>query len=213
MALTTYTELRAAVADYLARSDLTNAIVDFITLAEAKLNGELRCRQMETRSTTTVDTTDDEPEFISLPSDFQTMRRIRLSSVTGKPRLEFLNGAQADEYRYGSGNTSGQPQYFTIMGGELELLPTPDADYTVEMVYRAKLLPLASNSTNWLLTLAPDAYLYGALMEAAPYMNNDARIPTWATGFANAIDRLNRAAMDQSYNAGPIAMRMSGATP
>lgn len=213
MAISTYAELKTAVADYLARSDLTDAIVDFITLTEAKLNGELRCRQMETRSTTSVDTTNAEPEFITLPTDFQTMRRIRLSSVTGKPRLEFINGAQADEYRYGSGNAAGQPLYFTIMGDELELLPTPDANYTIEMVYRAKIPPLASNSTNWLLTLAPDAYLYGALMEAAPYMNNDARIQTWSTGFANAIDRLNRTATDQSYNAGPVAMRMSGATP
>ena len=213
MALTTYTTLKAAIADYLARSDLTDAIPDFITLAEAKFNRSLRCMQMETRSTTSVDLSDTEPEFITLPSDFQTMRRVRLSSVDGKPRLEFLNGTQADEYRYGRDNVTGQPQYFTVFGTELELLPTPDSAYTIEMVYRANIPALSSNSTNWLLTIAPDAYLYGALMEAAPYMRDDVRIAIWSAGLSSTVDELNRLADDQTHGAGPMAIRMTGVTP
>jgi hypothetical protein len=213
MALGTYAELQASVADYIARSDLTSVIPDFIKLSEAKFNRDLRCMQMETRSTAAVDLTDDEPEFVSLPSDFQTMRRVRLSSVTGKPRLEFLNGAQADEFRYGRSNVTGQPQFFTVLGDELELLPTPDVAYTLEMVYRAYIPALATNSTNWLLTLAPDAYLYGALMEAAPYLQNDERIPVWAAGLANAMNGLNRLSQDQAYGAGPLAIRQTGVAP
>lgn len=214
MALTTYTELKAAIADYLARSDLTAAIPDFITLAEAKFNRSLRCIQMETRSTTSVNLSNTEPEFITLPGDFQTMRRVRLSSVDGKPRLEFLNGTQADEYRYGRDNVTGQPQFFTVMGTELELLPTPDAAYTIEMVYRAYIPALTSlNATNWLLDLAPDAYLYGALMEAAPYMRDDARIPIWSAGLSSTVDELNRLSHDQTHGSGPMAIRMTGVTP
>jgi hypothetical protein len=155
MAISTYTELLAAGANWLARDDLTSRIPEFIVLCEAKLNRSLFVRQMETRSTTSADTTDDEPEFISLPSDFQSMRRIRLSGVTGKPRLQFLSGTQADEFRYGSDNSAAQPTHFTIMGDELELIPTPDDDYAIEMVYRKNIPALATNSTNWLLTLAP----------------------------------------------------------
>lgn len=213
MAFSTYTALKAAVADYLARSDLTAAIPDFITLAEAKFNRSLRCIQMETRSTTTVNLSNSEPEFITLPGDFQTMRRIRLSSVDGKPRLEFLNGTQADEYRYGRDNVTGQPQFFTVMGTELELLPTPDSAYTVEMVYRAYIPALSSNSTNWLLTLAPDAYLYGALMEAQPYLKDEPRISVWSAGLSSAVDELNRLAHDQTHGSGPLAIRMTGVTP
>lgn len=213
MALANYTDLKAAIADYLARSDLTSAIADFITLAEAKFNRELRCIQMEKRATTSVNMAATEPEFITLPSDFQTMRRVRLSSVTGKPRIEPLSGAQADEFRYGRDNATGQPQYFTVLGDEIELLPTPDLAYTVEMVYRANIPALASNSTNWLLTLAPDAYLYGALMEAAPYLQNDERIPVWASGRLNAVDGLNQLSRDQAYGSAPLAMRMTGVTP
>lgn len=213
MAITTYSELLTAAANWLARDDLTARIPEFITLCEAKLNRELMVRQMETRSTTTCDTSDTEPEFISLPSDFQSMRRIRLSSVTGKPRLQYLNGAQADEKRYGSDNTSGQPAYFTIMGSEIELIPTPDSNYTIEMVYRKNIPAIATNSTNWLLTMAPDVYLYGTLLEAMPYTAEDDRIAVWLSGFSNAVESLNRLSINAQYNSGPMQMTISGATP
>ncbi len=214
MAISTYVELQSAVSNWLGgRTDLTARIPEFITLCEAKLNRELFVRQMETRSTTTVDTTDTEPEFITLPTDFQSMRRIRLSSVDGKPRLQYLSGAQADERRFGANDTAAQPRYFTIMGSEMELIPTPDSDYTIEMVYRSNIPALASNSTNWLLTLAPDVYLYGALLETAPYLNNDERIQVWATGFSQTLDSLNRLGQLAQYNSGPMALTVTGVTP
>jgi hypothetical protein len=214
MAISTYAELQTAVSNWLGgRTDLTSRIPEFIVLCEAKLNRELYVRQMETRSTTTVDTTDDEPEFISLPSDFQSMRRIRLSSVSGKPRLQYLSGAQADEFRYGGANAAGQPTHFTIIGSEIELIQTPDSNYTIEMVYRKYIPALASNSTNWLLTLAPDVYLYGMLLETAPYLDNDERIQTWGLGFMSALEGLNRLGQHSAFNSGPLQMTVSGVTP
>jgi hypothetical protein len=210
MAISNYTELLAAGANWLARDDLTSRIPEFVTLCEAKLNRELFVRQMETRSTTTCDTSDDEPEFISLPDDFQSMRRVRLSSVTGKPLLEFKSGVQMDEYRFGTSNVSGQPRYFTIFGSEIELVPTPDADYTIEMVYRKNIPALALNSTNWLLTLAPDVYLYGMLLESAPYIKEDERLQVWAAGFSSAIESLNRLGLTSTFNSGPMQVRISG---
>jgi hypothetical protein len=214
--ITTYTLLQEAVTEYLARDQdatLIARIPTFIQLAEAKFNRQLFVRQMEERSTTACDTTDDEPEFLSLPSDFQSMRRIRLSSVEGKPMLEFKSGTQLDEYRYQISNTSAQPRYFTIFGDEIELCPTPDDDYTVEMVYRKNIPALSDNSTNWLLTLAPDLYLYGALLESAPYIKEDGRIQTWGAGFATALDGLNRLGLTSTFNAGPMTVRTSGQTP
>jgi len=213
VAISSYTELQTAIANWLARDDLTARIPEFITLSEAKLNRELFVRQMEERSTATVDIGSDEPEFISLPDDFQTMRRMRLSSVTGKPHLLFKSGVQLDEYRTSNADIAGRPLYFTIVGDEIELAPTPDQDYTLEMVYRKNIPALADNTTNWLLTLAPDVYLYGALLEAAPYTKEDERIQTWLTGFASAIDGLNRLSLASTFNAGPMQMRVSGVTP
>lgn len=212
MAISTYTELQAAVANWLSRADLTERIPEFITLTEAKFNRVLRCNQMEKRSYTAVDTTSTEPEFITLPSDYQTMRRMRISSAVGKPRVEFVNQLQADDYRYSVSNSAGRPLYFTVVGDEMELIPTPDDDYTIEMVYRANIPALASNSTNWLLTLAPDAYLYGALMEAAPYLEEDPRVQVWAPALAQAVSALNELSAEKT-NAGPLTIKAPGYNP
>jgi hypothetical protein len=208
-----YTSLQAAVTEYLARDQdatLIARIPSFVQLAEAKFNRQLFVRQMEQRSIAVVDLTSSEPEFIALPSDFQSMRRVRLSSVAGKPCLEFRSGAQMDEYRFATSDVAGQPSYFTVFGDEIELAPTPDAAYAIEMVYRQNIPPLASNGTNWLLALAPDLYLYGALLESAPYIKEDARIQTWGLGFTGALGDLNNLGLTSTFNAGPMTIRASG---
>jgi hypothetical protein len=208
-----YTSLQSAVVEYLARDQDTTLIAripSFIQLAEAKFNRQLFHREMEQRSIAVVDLSSAEPEFIALPSDFQSMRRIRLSSLSGKPGLEFRSGVQMDEYRALTANVPAPPRYFTIFGDEIELAPTPDAAYTIEMVYRRIVPPLATSGTNWLLTSAPDLYLYGALLEAAPYLKEDARIQTWGLGFTNALGELNTLGLTSTFNAGPMTMRVSG---
>ena len=217
MAINTRATLITAATEWLARDQdatLIARIPDFITLFEAKINRTLFVPQMEVRSTSEVDTSSDDPEFISLPSDFQTMRRIRLSGVTGKPPLRFLSGTQIDEMRYASDNVTGQPTSYTIIGSELELFPTPGEDYALEMVYRANIPALtAGNTTNWLLTLAPDLYLYGVLMESAPYIKEDGRLQTWGSGYATALGDLNNLGFRQSFDAGPSDITLPGSTP
>lgn len=208
-----YTSLQAAVTEYLARDQDTTLIAripTFIQLAEAKFNRQLFVRQMEQRSTAVVDLTSSGPEFISLPADFQSMRRVRLSSVTGKPCLEFRSGTQMDEYRFGISDVAAQPRYFTVFGDEIELAPTPDQNYTVEMIYRTNIPSLGANADNWLLALAPDLYLYGALMESAPYIKEDGRIQTWGLGFTSALGDLNNLGLTSTFNAGPMTVRVSG---
>jgi hypothetical protein len=214
--VTDYTSLQAACVEYLARDQdafLIGRVPSFVQFFEAKMNRELFVRQMETRSSTLTVPGATEPEFIALPADFQSMRRVRVSSVTGKPCLSFFSGTQMDEYRFGTSNVAAQPRYFTVFGSEMELAPTPDAVYTIEMVYRANLPPLSANSTNWLLTMAPDLYLYGTLLESAPYLKEDGRLQTWGELFQSARDSLNALGLTSAFNAGPVQVRVSGITP
>lgn len=98
MSIGTFSELKTAIAEWLGRDTDATIIArapDFIRLCEAKLNRDLRSNKMEKRSTALVDLLSDEPEYISLPSDFQAMRRVVLNGVSGKPRLDFLSGTQA----------------------------------------------------------------------------------------------------------------------
>lgn len=213
MAISTYAELQSAVANWLARDDLTARIPEFITLAEAKFNRVLLHPRMEVRDTLTVNTNLASPEFLDLPTDFQTMRSARLSGVTGKPRLQFMTQTQMDDYRYSIDNVEDQPVYFSVVGDQIELAPTPNEDYDIEIVYRGNIPALASNSTNWLLTLAPDLYLYGALLEASPYIQNDERIGVWGSAVATVIDQLNSHGDRQSFDSGPSSITLPGVVP
>jgi hypothetical protein len=216
VAINTYATLVTAVTEWLAREDATLVAraPDFITLAEAKFNRTLFHPRMETRTTLTVDTGATDPEFLDLPSDFQTMRSARLSGVTGKPRLAFMSQTQLEDYRFSIDDVSDQPVYFSIVGDQMELAPTPNEDYDVEIVYRARIPALTSgNVTNWLLTLAPDLYLYGALLESAPYTKKDDRVPLWASAVQTVMEQLNSLAHQQSFDSGPSSVSLPGITP
>ena len=207
-----YASLRAAVTEYLARDQdatLIARIPTFVQLAEAKFNRQLFARQMEQRATAVVNLAAGEPEFIALPADFQSMRRVRLSSVLGKPALEFRSGSQMDQYRFEASDIAGRRRYFTVLAGEIEIAPTPDDAYTIEMVYRRNIPPLAENDSNWLLALAPDLYLYVVLLESAPYVKEDSRIQTWGVGLTAALNELNALTLTSSFNAGPMTVRVS----
>lgn len=214
MAINTYATLLSAITDWIARDDLTTRIPDFVMLAETKFNRILLHPRMETRTTLTVDTGSADPEFLDLPADFQTMRSVRLSGVAGKPRLAFMSQTQIEDYRYSIDNISGQPVYFSIVGSQMELAPTPNQNYAVQMTYRTNIPPLlASNTTNWLLTLAPDLYLYGSLLESAAYIKDDGRLAVWSSAFQTCMEQLNIHGERQSFDSGPTSVLLPGITP
>ncbi len=214
MSISTYSELQDAIGDWLMRSDLESRIPDFIRLCEAKLNRVLFHPGMEQRSSATVATTSDEPEFISLPTDFQSFRRISLPGVTGKPELTYFSESQLNQYRTNIANTAGQPLYYTVFGDEFELAPTPDDDYELELVYRKNITALSSDdTTNWLLDLAPDLYLYGALVQAAPYLEDPTdKLAQWSNAYQMALNEVNRHGASVKYGGSALRIRVSGDT-
>jgi hypothetical protein len=186
MAITNYTELRASVADWLNREDLTAQIPDFITFAEARLNRTLRTREMLTRRRTA--TTDG---FISLPFDYLETYQLQLpANATNTPEpLTFIGPNEAAQFKATS--MTGKTRYYTIIDGAFELIPTPTSSVELTITYYAKVPALSSTqATNWLLTKAPDLYLYATLANAAPYLQNDERIPVWSQLASSAFDEL-----------------------
>lgn len=184
MALTTYSELKASVADWLNRSDLTATIPDFIALAEAQVERKLRTRQMIVRANATIDT-----EYGTVPADFLEVKSLKLQTNPVTPlQFETIDSLDNLQSQYPS---SSKPRYFSIVGSQIRTVPLPDSSYTAELTYYAKLTKLSGSvDTNWLLTAAPDVYLYGSLLQAAPYLKDDARIQVWATLYTSAMDDL-----------------------
>lgn len=204
MALTTYTELKASLADWLNRSDLTSVIPDFISLAEAQMERQLRTRQMIVRATASFAAA---AEYGTVPDDFLEVKSIKLDTnpVTS---LTFQTIDSLDQLSNTTYLSSGKPLYFTVVGNQFRLLPIPDGAYTADLVYYAKLTKLsASVATNWLLTQAPDVYLYGSLLQAAPYLQDDARISVWSSLYLAGLDQLQVADDRGSTSGGALMAR------
>jgi len=173
MSITTYAELQSSIADWLLRDDLTSVIPTFISLAEAKFNRRIRDYRMVSRTTLSISS-----EYTNVPSGWAENIRFQLntSPIT---TLEYVTPDQAaEEKRLNDG--TGRPAFFTMIGEQFQVVPGPDATYEADLTYYAKIPALSvSNTSNWLLEKAPDIYLYGALMEAAPYLDDDARVQVW----------------------------------
>jgi hypothetical protein len=185
MAISTYTELKTAVANWLDRDDLTDRIPEFIALAEARMNRVLRLRMMEAKYTAS---TVGAQRNYALPTGYLQMRNFQLntSPIT---TLSYVSPEIFD--RLWGGSTGGTPQFYTILANEIQLGPIPASVQTMEMLFYKKITALSgTNLTEQMLTNNPDIYLYGALLEAEPFIMNDERVSLWALGFEKAVASL-----------------------
>ena len=199
--ITNYSTLQSTIADYLNRQDLTAQIPTFIQLAEADMNTRLRCREMIVRATTTND-----DEFVRLPLDF--LESINLQLTDGQSPLRFVTLDEADIIN--KRQTYNAPTFYSLMNGAIELVPPPatGADVEIEMVYYGKITALSdSNTSNWLLLKAPDVYLYGALVHAAPFLMDDQRISVFGSFYSQRIEALNDESQKSLHSGSPLVAR------
>ena len=202
MSFTTYAELQTSIAGYLARSDLTTQIPDFITLAETRLRRDLRIRQM--LSTTTLTCTSG-TATVNIPSDFLEVKDF---VVTGNPVMPLNYESPSLFSRNSRSMDAGKPLNYTVLATTFKLAPIPDSNYTLSLVYSiAPPFLSTSNTSNTFLTVCPDLLLYSALLEAEPYLMNDARINTWGTMFDRAMSSLTRSDEKGQYSGVPLAMQ------
>jgi hypothetical protein len=97
-----------------------------------------------------------------------------------------------------------------LRAAEIELAPIPDTAYSLVMLYYAKPTPLSdSNTSNVFLANAPDALLYGALLEAEPYLYNDNRVAIWSNFYNSALESLNVSDESSEYSGVPLQMSVT----
>ena len=183
----TYQELKDQIINFVNKPDIDQTVDTFIDLTEAEMSRRLRHWRMERRSTAILSS-----QYVPLPSDF--IEPVRLSITSGDTYvLEAESQAQLIDRRAEAGNTTGLPRYYAIIDGTIEVFPTPDSDYTLEMVYVSKVQALtSSNTTIWVLDYFPDAYLYGSLMHTAPFLEEDQRLTVWSSLFEKAVESINQ---------------------
>lgn len=204
MAYDTFPKLQAYIIRTAIRTgdaEFAADVPNFISDAEARFNRTLRIAGMEK----TVALTPDGLGAIALPEDYLEYRFVN-PGVAGYGEMEMVDpGSQVGDYR-----TGGVGRRFSISGNVLQTYPA--AGNGVILTYFAKVPPLSdANPTNWLLSKAPDLYRYGALLEAAPYMEEDNRAQLWKTFYDTAFADLTSADTSARYASGRV--RVQGFRP
>lgn len=201
MTISTYVELQTAIQDwYEDRADLQPFTADFISLAEAYFNLNLRVRQMET----STDLTPDGDGVCTLPTDYiEAKRVVELASI--RRALEYITEDAADDY-YPT-RSADLACHYMILGSELTALPISSND--IELSYYQAIPALSdSNTTNWLLTKSPNLYLHTCLMYAAEWLHENDEVAKEAALVARFVDLLQGA--DNRGKFGNAGMTLRG---
>ncbi|MCO4879054.1 phage adaptor protein [Paraburkholderia caribensis] len=212
MALDTYDGLCAEIAGFLNRRDLADEIPTFVRLAEIAVDSDERFRILPaiTRSTALIDSSQTDQwgqYFLPVPTDYLEMQNFRVMTVPPPNSVEMITQSQMDDARQ-IHQIAGVPKLYAISGETMEILPTPDQQYTVQMVYYSRVPPLSStNQTNWLLRQYPSVYLYGALLHSAPYLMDDDRIQVWAGMYNQLVENINTAEKNAQFSGATLRMR------
>ena len=186
MAITDYASLKTTVADYLHRSDLSDAVIsNFVQFGELRLNRKLRLLEQEEEASLSLTAGTNE---VTLPAGY--LEVIDLYYTTDKYKLQPQTLKTINSARNYDTVTS-KPCLYAISGGKLRFESIADDTYALTFDY-FKGFDIETDDTNWLLTNAPDAYLYASLLEAKAYVKSQADVALWSQGLSMSIDDLNR---------------------
>ena len=173
--ITDYASLQASIGQWLARSDMAPAAPSLIQLAEVRIGRDLL--RMEHRRLMATATGTLTAGAAPLPADFGTIRSVEVPWGAGNVVLPPLDSVRQEA-------RASAPAGYWIDGNTLRIVGGGDGPYALNYWQR---LPSIATATNWLIGQAPDLYLYATLLEAAPYLKADSRIPVWREGYAVAV--------------------------
>ena len=198
-----YSTLQTAIGDYLARSDLSGWIPNFIQNCENKLYRELNLRNEETALSVNVSS-----GVAAVPTDFKALKFAYYNGNTAIP----LQWVELDElYRdYPSRSTgaTSSPSVISREGSNFVFGPVAaDGTAVLKGIYYAKQDPLRTTDPSWYVTNAPELLLYGSLLEAEAFIMNDPRLLTWKEFYTDAIRSLKQEEANSSFPTQALKVR------
>jgi len=128
------------------------------------------------------------PGGVPLPSRYKGMRRIFLDTNP----VGILQHMQPGElWETNTGVVNRRPRYFTVEGECIVFRPVPDTTYHAKVLYWRRFATLSGDSdTNWIIDNAGGLLLYRSLVEASPFLKDDARTLTWASLYDDAVENV-----------------------
>ncbi len=186
----TYDSLVTDVRTYLERTDeaTINKIPTFIMLAESIISDELKIlgQQQAVYSTLVI----GDP-VIPKPARWRKTTSMNIT-VSGEKKPVLLRKYEYLRNYWPDPTVTGEPKYYADYNFNNWLIaPTPDTAYTFEVLYYEKVQPLdETNQVNFWTENAPQAMLYGTLLQAMPFLKNDSRVQLWQAMYDRAIQTL-----------------------
>lgn len=197
MPFSNYTELQALVASYLARSDLTTEIVDFIRLAEIHVQNALELPRSRKTATGTAATAN-----IAFPADFLEAVNLKV----GDFNVDIVARATWEDVKARNA-TSGQPRA-AVITSQIELAPTPSGSPAYTLDYWAGIPALSGgNPSNHLLATYPELLLFGALLESDAFLQIPAQESVWYPHYERHFRTAKRKAFRVRTGGGPLRIR------
>ncbi len=209
MAISTFAELKMAISNWSHRADLSSTqLEEFIALAESDLQVRANLTQWDTETTVTLTSGSG-----TLPADFMSMRSIHFGANSVQ-----LSPVSVPKGSYIAGATDpAEPINYYIVGSDLRVVPIGTGDASI--LYVARFVPLSgAATTNSLLTLFPDAYLWGSMIQFATWASDDALLqkmgllyagPEFANqaSYGGAVGRVRKYTSQRRYGDAPLVMR------
>jgi hypothetical protein len=186
----TYDSLVADVATYLERTDVATLekIPTFVMLAEQIIASQIKFLGNLTVQASQM--TSDDP-VINKPARWRKTVSMNIT-VDGKRQPVLLRRYEYLREYWPDPTATDVPKFYTDYDFTHWLVaPTPDVAYNFEVLYYERVQPLdSSNQTNWFTQYAPQALLYGSLLQAMPFLKNDGRVQLWQAMYKQAMDVL-----------------------
>lgn len=198
--ITTYNTLLTAVADYLARSDLTTFIPNFVQNWEERFYRESENWGSWMESALNVTITND---LAAVPADYLGLKIAYISGQNSTP-LKRISLDQMYQRFPRASSGGGAAAYIARNGANFIFGPTA-ASGTLAGTYYAKptVLRTDSDGINFLVTDCPDLALYGSLLEAEPFIKNDKRLPTWSQLYSVALEAYRSRMKAEDFSGSP----------
>ena len=202
-AFTSYDNLKTNIADYLARQDLTDKIPMFVSIAEKRLNRDLRLRQTLQQSTYSLTSGYKVPT----PADFLEMKDIHIDA---NPIVNLNFKTVSQFYRLSNSSGGGVPINYTLVSDNFVLAPRPTGASTINMTYyKIPKVLSTTNPSNEYLEVCPDLLLYASLVESAPFLMDDARLVTWEQLYTRGLTSITKSDEQSEFPAQPLAVQIT----
>lgn len=188
----TYDSLVADISSYLERTDTATLekIPTFIMLAEQIIASEIKFLGNLTPMTSTM--TANQP-IIDKPARWHKTVSMNVTVAGTKQPILLRKYEYLREYWPDPTDTDVPAYYSDYDYTHWLVAPTPDVDYTFEVLYYERVQPLdSSNQTNWFTVYAPQALLYGSLLQAMPFLKNDGRVQLWQAQYSAIMQTLKQ---------------------